>query len=77
MAARHRVSKLLLRQGIVYSGGNAWTLAHDAWLRAQRFDQPALQAAYDSACPRSLTAGVTDHERRAARTRADCGGWGG
>ena len=25
MTARHRVSKLLLRQGIVYSGGNAWT----------------------------------------------------
>jgi transposase len=49
MAARHRVSKLLLRQGIIYSGGKAGTLAHDAWLRAQRFDQPALQAAYDSA----------------------------
>ena len=27
MTARHRVSKLLLRQGIVYSGGNAWTTA--------------------------------------------------
>ena len=25
MTARHRVSKLLLRQGIVYSGGKAWT----------------------------------------------------
>jgi transposase len=25
MRARHRVSKLLLRQGIVYCGGNAWT----------------------------------------------------
>jgi transposase len=25
MSARHRVSKLLLRQGIVYSGGKAWT----------------------------------------------------
>ena len=38
MRARHRLSKLLLRQGIVYSGGQAWTGAHDAWLRRQRFD---------------------------------------
>ena len=35
--------------GIVYSGGKAWTQAHGAWLRAQRFDQRALQLAYDSA----------------------------
>ena len=25
MRARHRLSKLLLRHGIVYSGGEAWT----------------------------------------------------
>ena len=30
MRARHRLSKLLLRQGFVYSGGHAWTGAHDA-----------------------------------------------
>lgn len=36
MSARHRVSKLLLRQGIVYAGGKAWTGVHDTWLRAQR-----------------------------------------
>ena len=35
MRARHRLSKLLLRHGIVYSGGKAWTGAHDAWLRRQ------------------------------------------
>ena len=33
MRARHRLSKLLLRHGIVYSGGAAWTGKHDAWLR--------------------------------------------
>jgi transposase len=33
MRARHRLSKLLLRQGHVYSGGHAWTDKHDAWLR--------------------------------------------
>ena len=36
MRARHRLSKLLLRQGIVYSGGHAWTGAHDVWLRQHR-----------------------------------------
>jgi transposase len=49
MAARHRVSKLLLRQGIVYSDGKAWTQAHGTWLRARRFEQRALQLAFDSA----------------------------
>jgi len=48
MAARHRLSKLLLRQGIVYSGGAAWTSVHDRWLRAQRFESPALQLTYTS-----------------------------
>jgi transposase len=48
MRSRHRLSKLLLRQGIVYSGGRAWTGAHDAWLRRQRFDSVALQLAYES-----------------------------
>ena len=33
MRAPHRLSKLLLRQGIVYAGGQAWTGAHDTWLR--------------------------------------------
>jgi transposase len=48
MRARHRLSKLLLRQGIVYSGGQAWTGAHDAWLRRQQFDSPALQMTFES-----------------------------
>jgi hypothetical protein len=38
----------LLRQGIVYSGGKAWTDAHDGWLRRQRFDAAALQTALKS-----------------------------
>ena len=48
MRARHRLSKLLLRQGIVYSQGRAWTGAHDAWLRRQRFDASALQMTFES-----------------------------
>src|SRR3954453_7251910 len=56
MRARHRLSKLLLRQGIVYCGGRAWTGAHDVWLRRQRFDSPALQLTYDTAYETMLAA---------------------
>ena len=49
MRARHRLSKLLLRHGIVYDGGQAWTGRHDVWLRSQRFDLPGRQLAFDSA----------------------------
>jgi len=51
MRARHRLSKLLLRHGIVYPGGAAWTDAHDRWLRAQAVPQlltPATRMAFDS-----------------------------
>jgi transposase len=46
MRARHRLSKLLLRHGRVYDA-SAWTLAHDAWLRRQRFDSRPLVLAFD------------------------------
>jgi hypothetical protein len=35
MRVRHRLSKLLLRQGIVYSGGHPWTGIHELWLPIQ------------------------------------------
>ena len=54
MTARHRVSKLLLRQGIVYSGGKAWTRDTSVWLRGQRFDTPALQLSYEAAFDATL-----------------------
>jgi transposase len=44
--ARHRLSKFLLRHGRAWRGGNAWTLTHERWLLAQRFDQPALAATH-------------------------------
>src|SRR4051812_32577964 len=46
MRARHRLSKLLLRHGLVYDS-SAWTLAHDDWLRRQRFDSRPLAFAFD------------------------------
>ena len=48
MRARHRLSKLLLRQGIVYNSGHAWTTRHDAWLRRQHFEVVATQLTFDS-----------------------------
>lgn len=60
MRARHRISKLPLRHGLVYSGGQAWTNAHHTWLHRQGFDDPALQAAYES----SLEAAELTLERR-------------
>ena len=56
MSARHRVSKHLLRQGIVYYGGHAWTQVHDTWLRAQHFDEPGLQLAYETVYDTMLAA---------------------
>jgi len=49
MRARHRLSKLLLRQGIVWTGGQAWTGRHDVWLRSRRFQLPGRQLTFDSA----------------------------
>jgi transposase len=66
MRARHRVSKLLLRQGVVWSGGKGWTLAHHAWLRAQSFQYPGLAAAYESA----YEAVVMAQDRRARLDKA-------
>lgn len=46
MRARHRLSKLLLRHGRVYEG-RGWSVAHDAWLRRQRFEARPLRLAFD------------------------------
>jgi len=44
--ARHRLGKFLLRHGRVWRGGDNWTLKHQAWIRAQRFEDPALTATF-------------------------------
>src|SRR4051812_9390369 len=50
MRVRHRVSKLLLRHGQVYYGGQAWTGKHEAWLHAIHFAgvERAGTAAYEA-----------------------------
>ena len=54
MTARHRLSKMLLRRGIVYDGARTWTRIHDAWLQRVRRDHvigvgPSALAAFDDA----------------------------
>ncbi|MFN6554607.1 IS110 family transposase [Mycolicibacterium septicum] len=64
MRVRHRLSKLLLRQGIVYLGGAAWTCKHEEWLRRHRFADVHLNAAFDHSFDAVLAA-------TAARDRLD------
>jgi transposase len=44
MRCRHRLSKLLLRHGIRFDDGHAWTQRHRDWLAAVTLDWPAAQA---------------------------------
>ena len=62
MRARHRTSKLLLRRGIVWSGGTAWTGAPERWLATQRFELAGLHAAYDTTLETVLLA-QSRHDR--------------
>jgi transposase len=47
MRCRHRMNKLLLRCGIVFREGRAWTVKHRQWLRRIVFDHAAAQATFD------------------------------
>jgi transposase len=44
MRCRHRLSKLLLRHGIRFDDGHAWTDRHRAWLSEIVLEWPAAQA---------------------------------
>lgn len=57
MRARHRLSKLLLRQGLVWDA-TAWTGAHEQWLRSQRFDRRGVALAFDEALDAVFTVGA-------------------
>jgi transposase len=43
MRSRHRLSKLLLRHGIRFEDGRAWTGRHHAWLGSVALEWPAAQ----------------------------------
>ena len=44
LRCRHRLGKMLLRQGLVYREGNRWTQRHRTWLLALKFDARASKA---------------------------------
>jgi len=46
LRARHRVSKLLLQHGRVYSEPTTWNKRHRLWLGRQRFDHLATELAF-------------------------------
>jgi transposase len=48
MRARHRLSKMLLRHGLVYDGKTTWNKTHTAWLARCRLDNSIAQAAFDN-----------------------------
>lgn len=47
LRARHRLSKFLLRQGLIWRETTAWSLKHQAWIRRQRFDFDPLQRSFE------------------------------
>lgn len=77
MAARHRVSKLLLRHGRVYPEQSTWTLKHRRWLAAQQFDQPATAMAYGDliAAVDGLAARKQAHAQRVSDLAGDEAWW--
>jgi transposase len=46
MTARHRVSKMLLRHGLVYPETSTWTTRHRTWLSRQQFPETASQLTF-------------------------------
>jgi transposase len=46
MRCRHRLGKLLLRHGIRFEDGGAWTTRHQQWLSTITLAQPAAQATF-------------------------------
>lgn len=46
MTARHRVSKMLLRHGLVYPKQSTWSTRHRAWLSRQQFTEPVSELVF-------------------------------
>ncbi len=47
IAAKHRLSKFLLRHGRIFTEGKNWTDRHWRWLRAQSFEGAAEQTTFE------------------------------
>ena len=46
LRARHRLSKFLLRRGMIWKGAAAWTQRHGVWLRSLSFETEADQVVF-------------------------------
>jgi transposase len=47
MAARRRLSNMLLRRGVIFEGpGETWSARHRRWLLAARFDEPLAEVVF-------------------------------
>jgi transposase len=64
--ARQPLQSLLLRRGLIYRDGKAWTLKHRQWLRSLHFEEPALAATFVH-----LMAMVEEREWRVGAIEAD------
>jgi transposase len=67
---RNRLTKFLLRHSRVYREGVNWTVRHERWLAAQRFDEPAMQTTFDH-----YRAVVTSRDAALAAVEADLLPW--
>jgi transposase len=76
MRCRHRVSKLLLLHGRIYSQRTTWNRPHRQWLARQQFDQTATELSYldTLAAVDGLVARKTVLDERLARLALD-GEW--
>lgn len=68
VAARHRLTKFLLRHGRRFVGGVNWTHKFWSWMRTQRFEQPAATRAFEHYVARvqEIDARMDDLEREIA-----------
>jgi transposase len=48
LRARHRLSKFLLRRGLIWRDGRAWTRRHWSWIRSLEIGHPADRQTFDS-----------------------------
>ncbi|CAL8979896.1 IS110 family transposase ISCARN28 [Propionicimonas sp. T2.31MG-18] len=63
--SRHRLSKMLLRQRIVYADGTTWNVTHTRWLERQRFNDSTVQWIFDEYLDQVMT--ITARRKRLDR----------
>ena len=77
MACRHRISKLLLRRGMIWEGpGSAWSTRHLAWLGRVRFDDPVVELVFgEQLAGHEVLLARRDRLERAIELQAADGPW--